>query len=464
MKIHFHGAAGTVTGSMHLLEVNGKRILLECGLLQGKRKETFERNRNLPFEPSTIDICILSHAHIDHSGNLPSLVKRGYRGRILVTPPTFDLCGFMLLDSAYLQEKDVYFVNKRRKKQGKSPFEPLYGGEDVHRTLRQMDSIPYEKRTEVAPGVTLTYRDAGHILGSATVILDIEEEKAGKRRLLFTGDLGRKGAPIIADPVPVNDVDLLVIEGTYGDRLHPARSDIKKKLRELCAHILDHNSRLLIPAFAVGRTQQILYHMNELHAEGLLPPIPVYVDSPMASKATEVYENHPEAYDRAAYEQLRKGDHPFSFPRLRFIADVEESKKLNWTKGPSIVISASGMCEGGRILHHLAHGLDNPDNIVLIPGFQAEHTLGRRLVEGATRVSIYGEEVDVRARVVSIRGLSAHADRDGLLEFVGEMGGKIAHAFVVHCEPGPGKALADGMREMGLKEVDVPVLHQTFEL
>lgn len=463
MRVHFHGAAGTVTGSMHLLEVGKKKILLDCGLYQGRRKEAFERNRNLPFDAASVDCCILSHAHIDHSGNLPSLVGSGFRGPIHSTPATADLCSFMLKDSAYLQARDVLHVNKKRKERGQKPFELLYDGEDVERCLKRFETHDYEESFEVCKGVRCTLVDAGHILGSAAVILDIDHE-GESRRLVFTGDIGRSGAPILADPVPIHDVDYLITEGTYGNRLHPQAGDIKTTLLELCTKVIERRSRLLIPAFAVGRTQQILYFLNELYGEGKLAPIPVFVDSPMAARASETYELHDDIYDAATTATLLSGDYPFAFPKLKFTQSVEESKRINELDGPMIVIAASGMCEGGRVLHHLKNGLGQPKNIVLFPGYQAQHTLGRRIVEGREVVRILGGEYPVRAEIVSVRGLSAHADSEGLLEYIGHMGDGIRQAFVVHCEPEAGDALAEALRQRGLGRVHVPVAHEAFML
>lgn len=463
MKIHFHGAASTVTGSMHLVEINSRRILLDCGLYQGKRKEAYERNRTFPFDPQSLDAVVLSHAHIDHSGNLPTLVKKGYRGPIYATRGTKELCSFMLLDSAHLQQRDLRFVNKRRRQKGQNEFHPLYEPKDVETCMEQLRSVRYEETVDILPGVSLSLVDAGHIMGSAGVILDVEEN-GRRRRLAFTGDVGRENAPIIEDPAPIPNVDLLITEGTYGNRLHPKSGDIKSELKTLCSRITRQKSRLIIPAFAVGRTQQILYFLNELYAEGDLCPVPVFVDSPMASRATEAYEAHPETYDAEALAILQSGDYPFAFPRLRFTEDVEESKKINELDGPMIIISASGMCEGGRILHHLRHSLNNPRNIVLFPGFQAAHTLGRQLIEKKSRVKIYGEEQAVRAEIISIRGLSAHADRDGLLRHVEKMGSRIQRAFVVHCEEEPGKALIAPLKERGIREVQVPRRNQAFEV
>ncbi|MCK4375562.1 MAG: MBL fold metallo-hydrolase, partial [Candidatus Brocadiae bacterium] len=411
MELRFFGAVGTTTGSMHMVEVGGKRILLECGLYQGRRKQAFERNRNIPRDVCCADACILSHAHIDHSGNLPSLLRNGYEGAIIATPPTRDLCEIMLADSAYLQVQDVRYVNKKRVRQGKRPFEPLYTPDDVPPTLAAFRPLPYEEPTEVVPGVMLTFHDAGHILGSAFVQLDIRENGAA-RRLLFTGDVGRNDMPILKDPCVVRDVDVLITESTYGNRLHPAREDVKAELAELCAQVLRDEARLLIPAFSVGRTQQLIYFLNELAGEGKLDGLPVFVDSPLSTRATKVHRSHPECYDREAAEMLRRGDDPFAFPDLTYVADVEESKELNGMRGPVVIISASGMCEGGRILHHLKHTVRDERNAILIVGYQAEHTLGRRLVKGVSPVKIYGERYELRARVHTINALSAHADHD----------------------------------------------------
>jgi len=463
MRIHFLGAARTTTGSMHLLEVNGHRVLLDCGLYQGKRKEAFERNRNLPFDAASIDACVLSHAHIDHSGNLPSLVKNGFRGPILSTPATRDLCEIMLLDSAYLQVKDVEYVNRRRIRQGKNPFEPLYVAEDVNRALDRFELIPYESPVEVAPGVRLTYHDAGHLLGSCIATFEITENGENKR-LMFTGDMGRKDMPILKDPVVVHDTDLLITESTYGNRLHPAGGDVKQKLLHLCQQVIAHASRLIIPAFSVGRTQQILYFLHELWREDRLEGIPVYVDSPLSTKATRIYDDHPECYDREMLNLLRKHDEPFTFGQVTYTEDVEDSKQLNHAKGPVIIISASGMCEGGRILHHLKHTVEDERNIILIVGYQAEHTLGRRLVHRQSPIRIFGERYELRAEVHSVQALSAHADRNELIEYFREMAPHVARVFVVHGELDQSQALAGALTKLGAQEVMVPQSGQTVEV
>jgi len=463
MRFHFHGAARTTTGSSHLLEINGTRLLLDSGLYQGKRKEAFERNRNPPFEAKSVDVCLLSHAHIDHSGNLPTLVKRGFKGPIYATPATRDLCEIMLLDSAYLQLRDVEYVNRKRARQGKNPFEPLYESEDVTKALKQFEFIPYETPTEVAPGVTVTYHDAGHILGSAITTLDITENGQAKR-LLFTGDLGRRAMPILKDPVVIHDVDLLITESTYGNRLHPPQADVKQKLLELCRRVIEHSSRLLIPAFSVGRTQQVLYFLHELWRDGLLEDIPVYVDSPLSTKATRIYDDHPECYDREMLGLLREHDEPFSFGQVKYTSDVQESKNLNQQPGPVIIISASGMCEGGRILHHLKNTVEDERNVILIVGYQAQNTLGRRLVHRQSPIKIFGEKHKLRAKVHSVQALSAHADRNELLDYFRAMGPKVERGFVVHGDVDQSEPFAEALTELGAGQVTVPEPGETVDV
>ena len=463
MQITFHGAAQTTTGSMHLIEVNGSRILLDCGLVQGKRKEAFERNRNLPFDPKDIDVLILSHAHIDHSGNIPTLVKRGFRGRIFATPATKDLCDVMLRDSAYLQTRDVEYVNKKRIRQGKNPFEPLYEPKDVDPAMELFRGVAYDTDFDVADGVSACFHDAGHILGSALVRLDFRRNGETKR-LLFTGDLGRPSMPILRDPVVVNDVDWLVTESTYGNRSHPPRADVKGRLKGFVEDIQMQRSRFVIPAFSVGRTQVLAYFLREIYEEGRISEVPVFVDSPLSTRATEVHLAHPECYDRDALKVFLEGDQPFQFKGLKYVTALEDSKKINEMEGPVIIISASGMCEGGRILHHLKHTVEDPTNLVLIVGYQAEHTLGRRLVEHADPIKIFGEEYRLRARVHTINALSAHADRIEMMDYFGKMGLDVERAFCIHGEEKQTAALAGLLRDKGVKDVAIPEPDQTFTL
>ncbi len=467
MKIQFWGAAQTVTGSMHVLEVNGHKLLLDCGLYQGRRKQAFEQNRNLPFDASGIDAVLLSHAHIDHSGNLPSLIKAGFGGCIYSTSATRDLCAYMLVDSAHLQENDVRFVNKRRRRQGKNLFEPLYTKDDALETLTRFHAVDYDHAFRPVPSVTVRFRDAGHILGSAIVVVDLEEQ--GKRtRLVYSGDIGRRGLPILRDPQIAEGADVVIMESTYGDRFHESDGDAGELLRDTIAGIVDRGGKLLIPAFAVGRTQEIVYRLNRLHEEGRLPSIDVYVDSPLAVSATEVFRVHPECYD-AEYLQrmLSESDHdPLGFSGLRYLRTAEESKKLNEMDGAAVIISASGMCEGGRILHHLRNHAIKPESVVLFVSFQAEHTLGRKILEGKNPVSIYGEQYALRAAIRKAEGYSAHADRTGLLRWAARMqeAGDVGQFFLVHGEEESLTALASGLREQGAARVEVPARGASYEI
>ncbi len=463
MKITFLGAVREVTGSMHLVSINGSQVLLDCGLCQGKRKEAFERNRNLPFDAASIDACVLSHAHIDHSGNLPTLVNRGFRGKIFATPATADLCDIMLRDSVHLQLKDVEFVNKKRAQQGKNLFEPLALPEHVDRAMERFERLPYGTKEEVVPGMEIIFHDAGHILGSAVTAIDFKEKRK-KGRVLFTGDLGRKHMPILKDPVVVHDVDYLITESTYGNRLHPGRENVKGALKQLILEVAARWSKLLIPAFSVGRTQQVVYFLRELYESGEIPHIPVYVDSPLSSQATEVYEKHKECFDAETLRLVSEGEEPFTFRGLTYISDVEDSKALNDARGPLIIISASGMCEGGRILHHLAHSVEDERNVVLFLGYQAENTLGRRIAEGQVPIRIFGDEYRLKAKVYSMDALSAHADRNELLEYFKQMGPRVTRAYVIHGEPEQSAPFAEALRQLGAKNVVVPERGATIEL
>jgi metallo-beta-lactamase family protein len=466
MQIRFFGAVRTVTGSRHLLTVNGSRILLDCGLFQGRRRESYERNRTLPFDAATIDTLILSHAHIDHSGNIPSLVKNGFEGNIYATPASRDLCSAMLRDAGHIQEDDVRYVNKRRAKKGLPPVEPLYTVDDAAESLKNFVSVGYDRRLQVAPGVTLTFRDAGHILGSAVTVLDVEEN-GDKKRLMFSGDLGRKGMPILRDPQSVEDVDYLIIESTYGDRLHDPIESTDEELRAVVADTYRQGGKVIVPAFSVGRTQELVYALHRLTESRDLPNLPIYVDSPLSVNVTEIFRLHPECYDQELNQFIAAGNRrdPFGFHRLTYVRSVEASKELNFLRDPAIIISASGMCEAGRILHHLKNNIEDPRNTVLIVGWQAPHTLGRRLVERQSVVKIFGEEYNLKARVETINGFSAHADRVELLEYARLVGvDRLQSAFVVHGEEPSSLALADGLRDLGLERAIVPRVGEAFEL
>ena len=465
LAITFHGAARTTTGSMHLVEANGLRLLLDCGLYQGHRKEAFERNRNLPVDPATLDAVILSHAHIDHSGNLPTLARQGFRGKVVCTPATADLCEIMLRDSAFLQAQDLKFVNKRRRAQGKHLFEPLYEEPDVDRILRRFQPESLGRTVDLGRGVTVTLNEAGHILGSATILLETRHAGGPSHRLLFSGDLGNPGQPIIRSPAPVEGAHTLLIESTYADREHPPLEDVRGRLKGFIEDIHQQRAKLIIPAFSVGRTQQILFLLNQLVEQRRVPSTPVFVDSPLATRATAIYARHPECYNEKTAAMLAAGDDPFRFPGLQFTGSVEESMALNDRKGPFIIISASGMCEGGRIVHHLRNNIRDPRNIVLIVGFQAEHTLGRRLVDREPAVRIFGEPVPLEARVHTINALSAHADRRDLMRwFTGVQSPALRQTFALHGDEAQTDAMVQLLKEHGARQALAPAPGQRLVL
>lgn len=468
MRLTFYGAAQTVTGSQHMIEVNGKRILLDCGLYQGKRAESQERNRRLPFDPQSVDVMILSHAHIDHSGNIPNLVKNGFSGDIICTHATRDLCAVMLLDSGHIQERDVEYVNKKNRKRGKPPVEPVYTQADAEASLDSFVSQNYSRQRQVLPGVYLTFLDAGHMLGSAIVILDIEDREAHRDvRLVFSGDLGRVGIPIIRDPQMVDSADLLIMESTYGDRLHPPYPDAERELERIVVETYRRGGKVIVPAFAVGRTQQLVYTLHQLANRGDIPRLPIYVDSPLAVNTTDVFRTHPECFDAETRQfilDLGGQADPFGFQDVTYTRSVEESKRLNFLRQPAIIISASGMAETGRILHHLKNNIENSNNTVLIAGWQAPDTLGRRLVERQPEVRIFGETYARRAQVEVLDGFSGHADRDELLAWAGAFQRKPQQTFLVHGEPEAADALAGGLKARYGMAVFVPEWKQSFEV
>lgn len=464
MKIQFLGAAKEVTGSMHLLTINDRKVLLECGLYQGKRKEAFERNRNLPFDPKEIAVMVLSHAHIDHSGNIPQLVKQGFTGNIFCTHATQDLSNVMLRDSAYIQEKDAEYINKRHEKKGIPLVEPLYTAEDVEKCMSHFIGIGYDRSFQICPEVQVTFLDAGHILGSAVVVLDIQENNQSKR-ITFTGDMGRSGLPVIRDPVQVSDTDIYITESTYGNRKHEQIADMKTGLQKVIQRTTERGGKVIVPSFSVGRTQELVYFLHELFNEGELPEIPIYVDSPLSVNITEVFRLHPECFDKETRNQfLSNHQDPFGFYRLRYIRNVEESKKLNTSDEPCMIISASGMCEAGRILHHLKNNIDDPKNTILVVGFMAVNTLGRRIVEKQPKVKIFGDEVNLNAEVVVMEGFSAHADKDELLSYLKKINKTmLKQVFIVHGEAEQSEALAKTIRLNEYRNVTVPDLGQEFD-
>jgi metallo-beta-lactamase family protein len=467
MRLTFHGGARTVTGSKHLLEVNGARILLDCGLFQGHRAETYDLNLNFAFDPASIDALILSHAHIDHSGNIPNLVKKGFRGDIICTAATRDLCAAMLSDSGYIQERDVEFINKRLAKRGEPPVTPLYTQKDALDSLNYFVTQGYHRTRTIAPGVRLTLLDAGHMLGSAIVVLDFEDRDTNlDTRLVFSGDLGRKGIPIIRDPEFVDHADILIMESTYGSRLHESYPDSEKKLEQIVNDTYRRGGSIVMPAFAVGRTQQIVYTLHQLAGRGDIPNLPIYVDSPLAVSVTSVFRLHPECYDDeiSAFMAQTDSNDPFGFDQLTYIRSVAESKRLNFEREPCIIISASGMAEFGRVLHHLANRIGDERTTVLISSWQAAHTLGRRLVDGVKNVKIFGEEYAVRAHVEVLEGFSGHADRDELVNWVGAMQQKPQRTFLVHGEEESALVLSQALSDKFGLRVDVPVTGQQFDL
>jgi metallo-beta-lactamase family protein len=468
MKLTFHGAARTVTGSQHLIEVNGSKILLDCGLFQGRRKDAFEINRNLPFEPASIDALVLSHAHIDHSGNIPNLVKNGFRGNIVCTFATRDLCSVMLRDSGHIHEYDAQWLNKKRARKGEPPIEPIYTELEAVEALKYFTAVGYDRPNYLTPDVDVSFCDAGHILGSAIVILDIIDREAKRPvRLVFSGDLGRYDMPILRDPTVITDADVLIMESTYGNRSHALYPDTEKELERIVKETYARRGSVIVPSFAVGRTQQLVYSLHQMHERGDLPDIPVYVDSPLAINATGVFRLHPEAFDRETLEFMERDQQRdvFGFDRLRYTRSTRESKEINKTNEPAIIISASGMAEAGRILHHLKNKVTDERNTVLIVGWQAPHTLGRRIVEKQPKVKILGEEYALNARVEILNGFSGHADHDGLLDWARGFKEKPQHTFLVHGEEDSALALADGLRSgVGYENVAVPELHQSFEI
>ncbi len=433
MKIEFSGAAHGVTGSKHLLHINGKKILLDCGLFQGKRKAAIKANLKFPFDAKEIDAVVISHAHIDHTGALPLLVKNGYEGPIYSTHATRDLCSIMLRDSAYIQEKDAEWVKKKMKDPS---IEPLYTMQDAEKTIPLFRSVSYGQKFRVVPGVYVTFHDAGHILGSAVEEWEIRDEETETNiRLGFTGDLGRKKLPILKDPVQLENLDILITESTYGNRFHDEIEDVMNKFAETVNKTFERGGKVFIPAFAVERTQEILYVIRELQSQGKIPQIPIFVDSPLATGATEIFSLHPECFDDELLAMVDRGEAPFLDQKngLQFTRTVEDSKALNEFTGPAIIISASGMIEAGRIRHHLANNIEDPRNTLLIVGYMAQNTLGRRLVEGEPMVKIFGKEYQVRMEIVIFNAFSGHADQKGLLRFAKGVGSP-KDIFIVHGE------------------------------
>jgi metallo-beta-lactamase family protein len=472
MKLTFWGAAQVVTGSMHQLVVDDKCYLLDCGEYQGHRKEAAERNRNFPFPCKDVSAVMLSHAHIDHSGNLPLLVKNGFHGPIYASAATADLCRPMLADAASLQEHDAAFLNKRNMRRRSlnvpgialdPPVEPLYTTADAEATFPLFRPVAMHTPTNIVPCLVYQSFEAGHILGSTSMLLELES--AGQKvRLGFTGDLGRKGLPIIRDPEPLPPVDYLIIESTYGNRVHEPIQSVSAKLAEIVKRTYGRGGKMIVPAFAVGRTQQLVLLLHELIQANAIPKFPIFVDSPLAVNVTDVFRKHPELYDEEASAFLANHGDPFGFQLLTYVRDVNQSKALNDLRGPFMVISASGMCEGGRVLHHLKNNIGDPRNTILLTGYQAEYTLGRKIQEQHEEVPIFGELMPLRAEVQELDALSGHADREEMLAWMKPIAGGLKKVFLVHGEPEQQTAFVEAIRERYGLEVLAPGRGQSFSL
>ena len=466
MKISFHGAARTVTGSKHLVQLdNNESFLLDCGLFQGMGRDTDSLNAKFGFDAAKVDYVILSHAHIDHSGLLPKLVKEGFSGAIYCTPGTKALAEILLEDSAMIQRDDAKYGNKRRAKQGLPPIEPLYDLDDVNLTIPLLKAVDYNTPTKISDSVEVLFTDAGHIIGSAAVSLKIKNGE-NTESLTFSGDIGRYRDMILRSPAAFPHADYIIIESTYGDKLHDlihtTPDDLLKWIESTC---VEHKGNLIIPAFSVGRTQEILFELNQLSLEKRLPHIPIYVDSPLSMEATEVLKKFPKYFNKKIQKILEVDDDPFDFEGLRYIKSVEESKALNEDLHPKVIISASGMADAGRVKHHIKNNISNAKNTILLVGYCEPHSLGGRLMNGAKEVKIYSELYDVVAKVGSIRSMSAHGDYEDLMQFLAcQNPDLVKQVFVVHGEAEVQDHFAERLRKKGFKEVHAPEMHESFEL
>jgi len=465
MHIAFHGAAKTVTGSKHLITLkNGIKILLDCGLFQGRGSDSDILNKHFGFVPTEVDYVVLSHAHIDHTGLLPLLVKQGFRGKIICTPATRDLCKILLLDSAHIQESDIRYLNKNLLKQGKKPVDPLYDTEDAYLALSLFRTVKYQTEFELCKGVKLFYTDAGHIIGSAAVHLDIMED--GKlKRISFSGDVGRYGDLILKSPEEFRQADYILLESTYGDEIHEKVISTEEMLNQVIQETcVQRGGKVIIPAFSVGRTQELLYHLNNLNLSDKLPKVPVYIDSPLSEKATLVVKSHPWSFNERVQEVMKNDDDPFDFPGLHFVEDAEESKSLNFRKEPCIIISASGMAEAGRVKHHIKNNIEESKNTILLVGYSEAGSLAGRLKAGVEMVSIFGEKFFVKAKIESVQSMSAHGDQNDLLQFISNQDpNRVKKVFLVHGDPDTQVIFKNKLMEKGYK-VEIPERHQSFEL
>ncbi|MDD5084492.1 MAG: MBL fold metallo-hydrolase [Candidatus Omnitrophica bacterium] len=462
VTIEFLGGVGNVTGSMHLLTVGRHRVLIDCGLFQGRRDESYEVNSEFAFEPSGLTACIISHAHIDHCGNFPTLVRKGFRNNAYVTPSTLELCNYMLPDSGHIQEEDVKYVNKINRRRGMPARWPLYTQHDAERSLHYLKKIEYHRPKEIAPGVVLTFFDAGHILGSSIPTIDITT-KTGPIRIAYAVDLGRPDLPYLRDPQTPKDIDYLLIESTYGATRHPPIENIEKELADVVNRTVRRSGKIIIPSFALERTQEVLYFLGRLLKKKKIREVPVYVDSPLACNVTSVFRENWQYFDEDMRDAFRRGEDPLRYKNITYIRDVEQSKRLHDKTGPMIIISASGMCESGRILHHLKNNIENPNNTIVVVGFMAKDTLGRKIVERKATVNIFGRPYQLKAEVVSIKAFSAHADMDFLINYAKECGKHLKKVFVVHGEISQSEELRKNLRAAKIKAL-IPKKGQVVEL
>jgi len=459
MKITAFGAAEEVTGTKHILEINGRKILLDCGMFQGHRQESDQKNRHLGFAPTDIDAVVLSHAHIDHSGLLPLLGKLGYRGAVHATPATRDLCSLMLLDSAHIQKRDAEWLSKKHL----AFVAPLYRDEDVQEIMRRFISIPYEMRFQLLPDIFLTFHDAGHVLGSAMV--ELEYLEGGKwRRFIFSADIGRQGMSILRDPWQPHDADVVMMESTYGDRDHGNMDQMEHKLAAVIHDAVEKRGKIIIPSFALERAQEIIFALKRLELRKAIPPIPVYVDSPLTVNITDIFRLHTEAFDDDFSATMREAGDPFQLNRIRYIRPVSESMELNNLEGPAIIISASGMCETGRVIHHIKNHCEDPNTTILIVGFQAQHTLGRRIVEHQRTIRVFGMERELNAQIKVMNEFSAHAGRSELIAFAKRFKGRAEKILIVHGEAPAMQSLKSALEADGMNGVHIMRYAETVEV
>jgi len=463
IALSFLGGAGTVTGSMHLVSTDDSDVLLDCGLFYGHRDEYYEINANFPFLPANLDACVLSHAHIDHCGNIPNLVKKGFRKDIHCTPATRDLCRYMLADSGFVQEEDVKYVNKINKKRGLPPRKPLYNKKDAEKSLKYLRALEYHRPFSITRDINLNFYEAGHILGSAVSVLEIGTSK-GKTRLGYAVDLGRFDMPLLKDPESPKDIDYLIIESTYGARVHGSLSDAGKALSEVINRTAKRGGKVIIPSFALERTQLIVFFISQLMKKKKVPKLPIYVDGPLAVNLTKVFRENWMYFDETTRQSFMNDEDPLGYDNITYVKRVSESKRLNDVKRPVIIISGSGMCENGRILHHLKNNIENPRNTIIVIGFMAGDTLGRGITEKKDIVRIFGRPFDLNAEVQVINAFSSHADKNGLIDYVRSLEGRLKRVFIVHGESEQSESLRREMKKRLNIRVNVPSRGETVYL